>query len=565
MEYYTLLQLKREPFSNSPDPDYFFQSQQHQSCLQKLELALRLKRGLNVVIGDVGTGKTTLCRELIRRFAQEPDIETHLILDPSFHSSAELLSLLHKMLCKEESDGAASEMKAKEQIKQTLFEKGVDQKKTIILIIDEGQKISSSCVEVLRELLNYETNRYKLLQIVIFAQQEFEAILQTHANFTDRVNLLHHLAPMSFSDTRRMIHHRLKLSSKTAKPIDLFTLPALWAIYRVTKGYPRKIIHLCHQSVLAMIIQNRRRAGWALVRSCKSRLASSQNRFRGPLIAGGSILLVILVVVVLWPRYTAHEASDTSGQTFKIPEAALGKSPLLAPAALQEPDAESRPIALPLRPVTATSHTEIKAPEPEAQGQPSAAQNPNTRAARPVYGLTDAPASPPLPDKAEPPALLGKLAVKPGDTLLRLIRTVYGTTASRYVRSVIEANPDIKNPNVIDLDDVVVFPALPFRIDPTSGGRIWVVLDDRTTLAKARSRLDELMAVINGPARLAALWTPSDGLQFALVAEKSFNAEQDARDWINGLPSDIAQKARIQSGWPRDTLFYSSFEARADG
>jgi general secretion pathway protein A len=86
MDYFTILNLEREPFSNSPDPDFFFQSRQHVDCLQKLELALRLKRGLNVVIGAVGAGKTTLCRTLLKKFSVDRSIESHLVLDPSFNS-----------------------------------------------------------------------------------------------------------------------------------------------------------------------------------------------------------------------------------------------------------------------------------------------------------------------------------------------------------------------------------------------------------------------------------------------------------------------------------------------
>jgi len=82
MEYFKLLNLDKEPFSNSPDPDYFFKSRQHNECLQKLELSLRLRRGLNVVIGEVGTGKTTLCRQMIKKFSRDEQFETHLILDP---------------------------------------------------------------------------------------------------------------------------------------------------------------------------------------------------------------------------------------------------------------------------------------------------------------------------------------------------------------------------------------------------------------------------------------------------------------------------------------------------
>ncbi|MEJ2039826.1 MAG: AAA family ATPase [Desulfosarcinaceae bacterium] len=267
MDYYRLLQLEREPFSNSPDPEYFFQSQQHRGCLQKLELALRLKRGLNVILGDVGTGKTTLCRELIRKLGGEEQFETHLILDPGEETPKAFLLAIADMICPAPLERQLSESEIKEQIKRILFEKGVNQGKTVILIIDEGQKIAPANVEILRELLNYETNDYKLLQIVLFAQQEFSETLDQQANFADRVNLLYRLSPMSFRDSCRMIRHRLKLASRSPKPLNLFTRPGLWAIYLASRGYPRRIIHICHQGMLAMIIQNKTHAGWATIRS----------------------------------------------------------------------------------------------------------------------------------------------------------------------------------------------------------------------------------------------------------------------------------------------------------
>ena len=178
MDYFKLLQLKKEPFSNSPDPDFFYHSKQHKACLQKLELALRLRRGLNVVIGDIGTGKTTLCRELIRRFDGESHIRTLLVLDPSFSSPKACLQMLFSMICPEASAVPETDMQLKEAIKQRLYIDGVDRQETTVLIIDEGQKITADCVEILRELLNYETNDYKLLQIVIFAQPEIEAVLE---------------------------------------------------------------------------------------------------------------------------------------------------------------------------------------------------------------------------------------------------------------------------------------------------------------------------------------------------------------------------------------------------
>ena len=280
MDYFSILNLTREPFSNSPDPDYFYHSRQHLDCLQKLELSLHLRRGLNVIIGEVGTGKTTLCRQLIRRFAQQKEMETHLILDPLFKDGADFLSAVTQLLSGKGPAEGTTDWQVKEFIKHSLFRKGVDQKKTTVLIIDEGQKIPVFCLELLREFLNYETNEYKLLQIVIFAQTEFESVIREHPNFADRISLCHHLRPLSLRDTHMMIRFRLEKSSSTPQPLNLFTLPALVAIHRLTGGFPRKVINLCHQCILAMIIQNRKKVGWRLVRRCSERVFHEEPRRR---------------------------------------------------------------------------------------------------------------------------------------------------------------------------------------------------------------------------------------------------------------------------------------------
>ena len=298
MDYFSILNLKKEPFSNSPDPEFFFHSRQHLDCLQKLELSLLLRRGLNVIIGEVGTGKTTLCRQLIRRFAQKEEIETHLILDPHFLNASEFLATVTKLLVGKKPVPGSHDWQIKEHIKQHLFRKGVDQKKTIVLIIDEGQKIPAFCLEILREFLNYETNEYKLLQIVIFAQKEFENTIRKYPNFADRINLYHQLKPLNFSDTRLMIRFRLEKSNNSGRKLNLFTHPALWAIYRLTGGYPRKIINLCHQSILSMIIQNRSKSSYFLVRACARRVFPEESR-RKKIIAAGAALAGAAAVFVL--------------------------------------------------------------------------------------------------------------------------------------------------------------------------------------------------------------------------------------------------------------------------
>jgi general secretion pathway protein A len=564
MEYYKLLQLEREPFSNSPDPDYFFQSRQHTDCLHRLELALRLKRGLNVVIGEVGTGKTTLCRELIRRFADQSDVETHLILDPSFSSPAELSVLLYQMLAgpRPADDLPAAEIK--EKIKQALFSKGIDQNRTVVLIVDEGQKISPQCIELLRELLNYETNSYKLLQIVIFAQPEFESILQSQANFTDRINLLHHLRPMDFRDTRQMIMYRLRLASRDARPLPLFTWPALWSIYRASRGYPRRIVNLCHQSVLTMIIQNRTRAGWRLIRSCRKRLQPIGRR-KGVFLWAAAALIAVIGAIAAYEQWN-RIVVDAALERFKVPSPAAS-APLPSP-----PAPEGATYALPGLPPP----PDIVPPVAEVEAQN--ASNPALSPAAGLLPLTEAlsaeePASDALPQAPEPilpkgpadvspdplpPRLLGTLSVLPGDTLVSMVRSVYGAYRHRLLRTVIDANPGIQDPNTIEIGDTLVFPAV--RFAPETGSETawaWIILQQPRSLAHARASQSELESRWNLPSRIIAYWTSSGGLHFQLALNETFTDRNQAQTQMARLPAEAAAQARILDSLPAAAQLYS--------
>ncbi len=559
MEYYKLLQLDREPFSNSPDPDYFFQSRQHLGCMQKLELALRLKRGLNVVIGDVGTGKTTICRQLIRKFSREGDFECHLILDPSFSSGHDFLGHIHDLFC-EDKAGSTRDVALKEGIKQALFRKGVEQNQTLVLLIDEGQKIPEPCLEILRELLNYETNTFKLLQIIIFAQIEFEAMVGKHANFCDRINVWHHLSPMDFKDTRRMVRHRLKLSSSLPSPARLFTLPAMWAIYRASRGYPRKIIHLCHQGMLAMIIQNRTRAGWSLIRSCRKRMAPSMRPLRKGIVAGLLVFTTVLAVWLYLPRTGGRTVTTTQTSAFKItpPMDALENKPEALPTAAAP---ESRP-STKFESLQTAANASIEpdpspleeSPDPQTSPIPADMTlhpSPETDL-DPIQSLTAE-----MP-KSQPPTSLGKLIVRPGDTMVGMLNRVYGTFRNRYLAAVIEINPQIADPNRIDIGQVIEFPPLPFDTKPLAGSRHWIVLQQLDTLPTAMQRVQEITSNIRVPMQLVPAWTPADGLQFFLQVKGYFAQRSEALNYLEALPQDIAAHGYVRSQWPQEAILYAN-------
>ena len=185
--YLELLNLTREPFSNSPDPDAYYRTPTHEDCLNRLEIAIRLRRGLNVVLGEVGTGKSTLCRCLLRSLNEQSGIDVFLLLDAGFEDADEFVRHLCELFAGQRPPEGVARRECISVIQNRVFDKALEQNRNLVLFIDEGQKLSPAALEVLRELLNFETNTEKLLQIVIFGQPELAQIIEGMPNFKDRI------------------------------------------------------------------------------------------------------------------------------------------------------------------------------------------------------------------------------------------------------------------------------------------------------------------------------------------------------------------------------------------
>jgi general secretion pathway protein A len=567
MDYFNILSLKQEPFSNSPDPEFFFHSREHLECLQKLELSLLLRRGLNVIIGDVGTGKTTLCRQLIRRFTKREEITTHLILDPHFLDAHELLTTVGKMIMGPKIKLGSNEWQIKEQIKQYLFKRGVEENKTTVLILDEGQKIPVFCLEILREFLNYETNEFKLLQIIIFAQKEFENTIKKYANFADRISLYHHLRPLSFRDTRLMIKYRLEKSKDTNKKIDIFSFPALLTIYRKTGGYPRKIINLCHHCVLAMIVQNRSSVGYRLVRSCIKRIFPKEPvRWKGAVATAG--IAVFAATILL-----AFQIPDQLKTL--LPEKITAKLSTLQQ--IEEPDANP-PDATPEAtdqndtPVTMNSSAQVEIPAAvETESTPTdlpetVSEAVATEAEMQVASIEEtAPASkdssPVLQDESQTPEaharMLGDIKLKHNENLSRVIQKVYGRYTSKYFRSLLLANPDIDDPDRVEIGQTIHLPAVPTTVPPQKEKVWWILMAQDDTLEAA---YDYLRAYPQHapPASLIPYWTRQSGTRFAVVLKAYFYDEQAALQHVKDLPPGLSSQATVSALWDENTVYFAN-------
>ena len=544
MDYYKLFNLNREPFSNAPDPDFFYRSAMHAKCLMDLEIALRLRRGLIVVQGEVGTGKTTLCRRLIRTLAaddgESASFRVHLVLDPAFESALQFAKAVNSMLS---GAGEAEKCQSigchREMIKNRLFAAGVGGDEIVVLVIDEAQKLPGECIEFLRELLNYETNEHKLLQIVLFAQNEMRELLAAHPNFEDRVAFYHFLGPLDRADTQHMIRFRLERAADgTAGNAPVFTRGAFTRIHRLTGGYPRKIIHLSHNILLLLLIKGKYRVTPAMVDqaaksvpSIKMTAVYADKRYRRTALAAVSIAACVLLVAG-FVRFYAFPAADwlsrpSSAEVQEGPEATEARADRQAGASAPPPDEPD-----------SAGYLDEKLAVPDVKGAKDARVTDEVASA--ARAESDQPES--EIGGIEPPDVLGVIRIGADERLWNMLPHIYGAGGRRMLGAVAGVNPDMDSPDVIRQGQAVRFPAAGLRT-PEPGERYWIAVEKSSELESAY----RFYRALEGDGfRILSFWIPSDGFVHAVVWEKAFGDRDAARAEMEVVPAEIRPDAWIK-------------------
>ena len=547
MDYYKLFNLNREPFSNTPDPDFFYRSAMHAKCLMDLEIALRLRRGLIVVQGEVGTGKTTLCRRLIRTLSagegESAPVRVHLVLDPAFESALPFTKAINEMLS---GSGEAEKCQTigchREMIKNRLFAAGVDGDEILVLVIDEAQKLPGECIEFLRELLNYETNEHKLLQIVLFAQNEMRELLAAHPNFEDRVAFYHFLGPMDRADTQQMIRFRLKRAADgTAGNAPVFTRGAFTRIHRLTGGYPRKIIHLSHNILLLLLIKGKSRVTPAMVGqaaksvpSIKMPAANADKKHRRTAVAAACTAAGVLLVAGFVHFYispaTDWLSRPSSAEVQEGPDAGEARAGRQAGSPALPPDEPDRPGDLTETPGARDAKDLAKDFEDaRGTGGISSAVHAESQRAESETG------------SIEPPDVLGVIRIGAEERLWNMLPHIYGAGGRRLLSAVAGANPDMDSPDVIRRGQAVRFPVADLRT-PEPGERYWIAVKQSPELETAYRFY---RAAESDGFRIASFWTASDGFVHAMVWEKAFGNREAAGAAMEAMPPEIRGDAWI--------------------
>ena len=201
--------FKEKPFSLVPNPAYLFLSKTHEEAMAHLVYALSQGEGFAEITGEVGTGKTTLCRALLENL--DENTESAYIFNPKLDSIQLIKAINDEFGIPSDADNIKD---LTDTLNSFLIEKKADGK-DIVLLIDEAQNLSREVLEQLRLLSNLETSQYKLLQIILIGQPELKGMLESHdlRQLRQRITLSCHLNPLTFRETKEYIIHRLKTAA----------------------------------------------------------------------------------------------------------------------------------------------------------------------------------------------------------------------------------------------------------------------------------------------------------------------------------------------------------------
>ncbi len=309
--YNNFFGFREGPFQLVPNPAYLFLSKSHEETMANLNYAIYQGEGFVEITGEVGTGKTTLCRAFLEKI--ENETEAAYIFNPKL-DSMQLLKTIN------DEFGISSNKSTIKDLIDTLnifLMKKKASGKNVVLIVDEAQNLSNEVLEQLRLLSNLETNQSKLLQIIMVGQPELKDMLDSHElrQLGQRINVSSHLLPLTAKETIEYIQHRIHIASR--KPGAKFTRFAFYFIYKFSRGIPRLINIVCDRSLLTAYSLDQHKITAGIVRSSIRELTGRgfvkhYSFWEGKNSLLAILLLCIALVVVTFYRPGADNINDSA-------------------------------------------------------------------------------------------------------------------------------------------------------------------------------------------------------------------------------------------------------------
>jgi general secretion pathway protein A len=459
--YYEHFRLSGEPFSLTPDPAFLFLSEKHREAMAAVQYGLENGRGFITLIGEVGTGKTTILYSVLSQLG--PEVAAAYV-PYAAHTFDDLLTAALKDLG-EKPPAGASRLDLLEILQQMLVRRDEAGQRTA-LVIDEAQSLADSTFEELRLLSNFETYTRKLLQIVLVGQPELQTRLrqQNLRQLQQRVSVRAIINPLDAAEMQAYIQHRLK---QVGGDEQLFEPAALRAIVRHARGIPRRANILCHSALLfafgrsqpvvtmsaareAIAEMDERAPGW-LGRGALQRVPAGRSwSWLRPLGLVGAAAAVLIAAGALLLGAGGSGNADPSAA---VASAATPAAAPAAPAAPAVAEPAPAPVAAPAAPAAPVA-------PPSAQVAPSPAVVQVADKAAPQPEVKPAPGN-----AAVAPSDVHTVNIPRGGSILGAARELYGTLPADIDRHALleqvrRLNPGLRDVNLVKAGAVVKFPSM---------------------------------------------------------------------------------------------------------
>jgi len=313
--------FSEKPFSLTPNPRFIFLSKNHKEAFAHLLYGINCHHGFIELIGEVGTGKTTVLRTLLSQF-QDENYRYALIFNPCL-TAAEMLRAINQEFGINTSSDCVNDLIT--GLNHFLLAEN-NQGRTVVLVIDEAQNLRSEVLEQLRLISNLETENDKLIQIILAGQPELETILRQRnlRQLNQRIAVRYKLRPMDRLETGEYIKHRIEIAGATGSVS--FSEAAIFLIHLYSRGTPRLINILCDRSLLVAYGDERRRISCGIViRAIRELLAVSTGQyFFAGLVVASIVVLFVLAGgnrILRWPTREQHFSATLLQQQKTSPSA----------------------------------------------------------------------------------------------------------------------------------------------------------------------------------------------------------------------------------------------------
>ena len=257
--YLKFYALTLPPFDLTPNPRFLFNSAKHREAINHLLYGIRERKGFVQLTGEIGAGKTTLCRALLEQL--DAHFSTALLLTPVLDGNELVKAIAAEFNL---NVRGLDRLETLATINDFLIRQ-IEQGKDTVLIIDEAQNFSDDLLEQVRQLSNIETDDRKLLQIILIGQPELRQRLNHPRlrQLRQRITVRYHLRALNRFETAQYIKHRLEMAGANGAPY--FSMAALWRVFRYSQGVPRLINALCDKALLAGFVQQSKRINFKMV------------------------------------------------------------------------------------------------------------------------------------------------------------------------------------------------------------------------------------------------------------------------------------------------------------